>query len=296
MPLASLEELLEAGVHFGHQTKRWNPKMKNYIWGERNGIYIIDLTQTVLMLEEAYNVAKDFAARGKKIVFVGTKRQAVDIVREEAERCGAYYINRRWLGGTLTNFETIRTRIAKLRELEEMQNNGYFNRLAKKEVAMLTRQLDKLQRALGGIKEMRGMPDLLFVIDQKRELNAIAEANKTGIPVIGVVDTNSDPQNIDFVIPGNDDAIRSIRLLTRTIADAIMEGKAARDQKLEDDMKQTMKATKAAQEKAAKSTIVVEAGNPEALEDSELLAVKASSKSATAVAEPPEAAEDKAAE
>jgi small subunit ribosomal protein S2 len=277
MPLASLEDLLEAGVHFGHQTKRWNPKMKNYIWGERNGIYIIDLTQTVQMLESAYNVAKEFSARGKKIVFVGTKRQAVDIIAEEAERCGSYYINRRWLGGTLTNFETIRTRIAKLRELEEMKNNGYFDRLAKKEVAMLTRQLDKLQRALGGIKEMRGMPDLLFVVDQKRELNAVLEANKTGIPVIAVVDTNSDPQNVDYVIPGNDDAIRSIRLLTRTIADAILEGKAIRDEKLEADMKSAQKVGKVAK-------------SAEASEDSsELEPVAAgASKSATAVAEPPE--------
>lgn len=246
MPLATLENLLEAGVHFGHQTKRWNPKMKRYIWGERNGIYIVDLTQTVQMLETAYNVAKDYASRGKKIVFVGTKRQAVDIVKEEAERCGAFFINRRWLGGTLTNFETIRTRIGKLRELEEMKNGGYFDRLAKKEAAVLNRQLDKLSKTLGGVKDMRGMPDLLFVIDQKRELNAILEANKTNIPVIAVVDTNCDPDNVDYVIPGNDDAIRSIRLLSKTIADAIIEGKGIRDSQLEKDMKTLSSAKQAA--------------------------------------------------
>ena len=267
MPLATLENLLEAGVHFGHQTKRWNPKMKRYIWGERNGIYIVDLTQTVQMLEDAYNVAKDYAARGKKIVFVGTKKQAVDIIKEEAERCGAYFINRRWLGGTLTNFETIRTRIGKLRELEEMKNGGYFDRLAKKEAAVLNRQLDKLSKTLGGIKDMRGMPDLLFVVDQKRELNAILEANKTNIPVIAVVDTNCDPDNVDYVIPGNDDAIRSIRLLSKTIADAIIEGKGQRDAQLEKDMK-TLSSTKMS--KDAEETQPVEA--LEKAEEPELVA------------------------
>jgi small subunit ribosomal protein S2 len=228
MPVATLQELLEAGVHFGHQTKRWNPKMKPYIWGERNGIYIIDLTQTTQLLNDAYEVVKKAASQGKKIVFVGTKKQATDIVQEEATRCGAYYINRRWLGGTLTNFETIRTRVNKLRELEEMRNSGHFDRLPKKEVSALTRQLHKLEKSLGGIKEMRGMPDLLFVVDQKRELNAVLEANKAGIPVIAVVDTNCDPEKVDYVIPGNDDAIRAIRLITRTIADAVIEGKQLR--------------------------------------------------------------------
>lgn len=261
MPLATLEQLLEAGVHFGHQTKRWNPKMKRYIWGERNGIYIIDLTQTVQMLESAYNIAKDYASKGKKIVFVGTKRQAVDIIQEEAERCGAYYINRRWLGGTLTNFETIRTRITKLRELEEMKNSGYFERLAKKEAAVMTRELDKLTRSLGGIKEMRGMPDLIFVIDQRRELNAILEANKTNVPVIGVIDTNCDPDNVDYVIPGNDDAIRSIRLLTKTIADAILEGKGVRDAKMEEDMH--LKTKLMNQDKAQEEAIKQEEAQPE---------------------------------
>ncbi len=236
MPAATLQELLEAGVHFGHQTKRWNPKMKPYIWGERNGIYIIDLTKTTQLLSEAYEAVKKAASQGKKIVFVGTKKQASDIVQEEAERCGAYFINRRWLGGTLTNFETIRTRINKLRELEEMKNSGHFDRLPKKEVAVLSRQLHKLEKSLGGVKDMRGMPDLLFIVDQKREINAVLEANKAGVPVVAVVDTNCDPQNIDYVIPGNDDAIRAIRLITKTIADAILEGKQQRNPELEKAM------------------------------------------------------------
>ncbi len=238
MPVATLQELLEAGVHFGHQTKRWNPKMKPYIWGERNGIYIIDLTQTTQLLNEAYEVVKKAASQGKKIVFVGTKKQAADIVSEEAQRCGAFYINRRWLGGTLTNFDTIRTRINKLRELEDMKNGGHFDRLPKKEVAVLSRQLQKLERTLGGVKDMRGMPDLLFIVDQKRELNAVLEANKAGIPVVAVVDTNCDPDKIDYVIPGNDDAIRAIRLITRTIADAVLEGKQLRTPDIERSMMQ----------------------------------------------------------
>lgn len=229
MPVASLQELLEAGVHFGHQVHRWNPKMKPYIWGERNGIYIIDLTKTSQLLDEAYEFMRKAAAQGKKIVFVGTKRQASDIVEEEARRCGAYFINKRWLGGTLTNFDTIRTRINKLRELEDMRDNGHFERLGKKEVAVLTRQLNKLERSLGGIKEMRGMPDVLFVIDQRRELIAVQEAAKIGIPIVGIIDTNCSPENINYVIPGNDDATRSIRLITRKIADAILEGNANRE-------------------------------------------------------------------
>jgi small subunit ribosomal protein S2 len=230
MPVASLQELLEAGVHFGHQVHRWNPKMKPYIWGERNGIYIIDLTKTSRLLDDAYEFVRKSAAAGKKIVFVGTKRQATDIVEEEAKRCGAYFINKRWLGGMLTNYETIRARISKLRELEEMRNNSHFDRLGKKEVAVLTRQLNKLDRSLGGIKDMRGMPDLIFLIDQKRELIAVQEASKLGIPIVGIIDTNCDPGSIDYVIPGNDDATRSIRLITQKMADAIIEGNATRDQ------------------------------------------------------------------
>jgi small subunit ribosomal protein S2 len=229
MPVASMIELLEAGVHFGHQTKRWNPKMKKFIFGERNGIYIIDLQKTTVMLDKAYELVRDFAARGRNVVFVGTKKQACDIVEEEAKRCGAYFINRRWLGGTLTNFETIRTRINKLKELEEFQSSGHFDRLPKKEVASLTRQLNKLQATLGGIKTMRGLPDVIFIVDQKRELIAIQEANKLGIPIVGIVDTNCDPDAIDYVIPGNDDAIRAIKLITSKIADAVIEGKKVRE-------------------------------------------------------------------
>jgi len=229
MPTASLQELLEAGVHFGHQVHRWNPKMKPFIWGARNGIYIIDLTKTSQLLDNAYEFLKKSASMGKKIVFVGTKKQAVEIVESEAKRCNAFFINRRWLGGTLTNFDTIRTRINKLRELEEMQANGHFERVGKKEQAVLTRQLNKLTRMLGGVKDMRGMPDIIFVIDQKREEIAILEANKAKVPVVAIVDTNCNPTNVNYVIPGNDDATRSIRLLTSKMADAILEGYALRE-------------------------------------------------------------------
>ncbi|OGI17345.1 MAG: 30S ribosomal protein S2 [Candidatus Melainabacteria bacterium RIFOXYA12_FULL_32_12] len=229
MSVASMIELLEAGVHFGHQTRRWNPKMKKYIYGERNGIYIIDLQQTSQLLDEAYALVRDYAAKGKNIVFVGTKKQASEIVEEEAKRADAYYINRRWLGGTLTNFETIRSRINKLRELEEFKESGHFERLPKKEVSAMTRQLTKLSKSLGGIKTMRGMPDLIFIVDQKKELIAIQEANKIGIPIVGIVDTNCDPDAISYVIPGNDDAIRSIKLITGKMADAIIEGHQIRE-------------------------------------------------------------------
>ena len=229
MPNETLLQLLEAGAHFGHQTQRWNPKMKKYIFGERNGIYIINLEQTTELLEKACDAVKSLAAKGKNVVFVGTKKQAVDIVREEANRAGCYYINRRWLGGTLTNFETIRARINKLRELEDLKESGYFEKLPKKEAAALGKELEKLQKTLGGVKEMRGMPDVLFIIDQKKELIAIQEANKLNIPVICMVDTNSDPDNIDYVIPANDDAIRSIKLVTSKIADAVIAGKQLKE-------------------------------------------------------------------
>lgn len=229
MPVASMKELLEAGVHFGHQTRRWNPKMKPYIYGARNGIYILDLMKTSRMLDNAYEIVKELAAQGKNIVFVGTKKQASEVVEQEARRSGAYYVNRRWLGGTLTNFETIRSRINKLRELEELKESGHFDRLPKKEVASMTRQLNRLTKSLGGIKEMKGMPDAIFVVDQRRELIAIKEAKKIGIPIIGIVDTNCDPDNIDYVIPSNDDAIRAIRLIVSKIADAVIEGKSLRE-------------------------------------------------------------------
>ena len=229
MPVASIIELLEAGVHFGHQTQFWNPKMKPYIYGARNGIYILDLRKTSDLLDSAYELVRDYAAKNKNILFVGTKKQAADVVAEEAKRSGAYFVNRRWLGGMLTNFETIRGRINKLREMEEFIEAGHIEKLPKKEQAQMNRQLQKLSRTLGGIKEMRGLPDLIFVIDQKREDIAIAEANKLNIPVICLADTNADPSGVDYVIPGNDDAIRSIKLIVSKLADAVLEGKQLKE-------------------------------------------------------------------
>ena len=228
MPTASMIELLEAGVHFGHQTQRWNPKMKPYIYGARNGIYVLDLRKTTDLLDEAYAAVREFAARGKNVLFVGTKKQAAEVVAEEAQRAGAYYINRRWLGGMLTNFETIRGRVNKLRELEDFINSGHAEKLPKKEIAKLNRELGKLSKTLGGIKEMRGLPDIIFIIDQKKEDIAIQEANKLHIPVICLADTNADPDGINYIIPGNDDAIRSIKLITSKLADAVLEGKELR--------------------------------------------------------------------
>ncbi len=229
MSTASMIELLEAGVHFGHKTHRWNPKMKKYIYGSRNGIYIINLDKTSKLLDKAYEMVRDLSAKGKNIVFVGTKKQAAEVVKEEALRAGAFFINKRWLGGTLTNFETIKTRINKLKELEELRENGHFDRLPKKEVAVLTKELNKLEKTLGGIKDMKGMPHAIFIIDQKKELNAIKEAKNLNIPVIALVDTNNDPELVDYVIPGNDDAMRSIKLISSKIADAILEGKSIKE-------------------------------------------------------------------
>ena len=237
MPVASMIELLEAGVHFGHQTQRWNPKMKPFIYGSRNGIYVLDLRKTTTLLDDAYAVVREFAAKGKNILFVGTKKQAADVVAEEATRAGAYYINRRWLGGLMTNFETIRGRVNKLRELEDFIASGHIEKLPKKEVAQLQRQLAKLSKTLGGIKEMRGLPDLIFVVDQQKELIAIQEANKLNIPVICLADTNANPDNIDHLIPGNDDAIRSIKLISSKLADAILEGKVLRENKATETVK-----------------------------------------------------------
>jgi small subunit ribosomal protein S2 len=229
MPTASMIELLEAGVHFGHQTQRWNPKMKPYIYGARNGIYVLDLRKTTELLDEAYAVVREFSARNKNILFVGTKKQATEVVAEEAARAGIYYINRRWLGGLLTNFETIRGRVNKLRELEDFMASGHAEKLPKKEVAQLNRQLGKLSKTLGGIKDMRGLPDLIFIIDQKKEEIAITEANKLHIPVICLADTNANPDGIDYIIPGNDDAIRAIKLISSKLADAVLEGKTLRE-------------------------------------------------------------------
>ena len=231
MSTASLIELLEAGVHFGHQTQHWNPKMKQYIYGARNGIYILDLRKTSDLLDAAYEAVREYAAKGRNVLFVGTKKQAAEVVAEEAKRVGAYYINRRWLGGMLTNFETIRGRVNKLRELEEFMASGHAEKLPKKEQAQLNRQLAKLSKTLGGIKEMRGLPDIIFVVDQAKEDIAIAEANKLNIPVICLADTNANPDGINYVIPGNDDAIRSIKLITSKLADAVAEGKTLKENK-----------------------------------------------------------------
>ncbi|MGP4075627.1 30S ribosomal protein S2 [Halobacillus sp. K22] len=225
MSVISMKQLLEAGVHFGHQTRRWNPKMKKYIFTERNGIYIIDLQKTVKKVDEAYNYVKDVAADGGNILFVGTKKQAQDTVRDEATRCGMYYINQRWLGGTLTNFETIRKRINRLKDIERMEEDGTTDVLPKKEVVDMLKEKDRLVKFLGGIKEMKSLPDAMFVIDPRKERIAIAEAHKLDIPVVGIVDTNCDPDEIDYVIPANDDAIRAVKLLTSKMADAVLEAK-----------------------------------------------------------------------
>lgn len=224
MAVISMKQLLEAGVHFGHQTRRWNPKMSRFIFTERNGIYIIDLQKTVHKVDEAYNFVKSVAADGKDILFVGTKKQAQEAIKDEALRCGMFYVNERWLGGMLTNFKTIQTRIRRLRELEKMQEDGTFDKLPKKEVAMLNNEMEKLERFLGGIKDMKRQPGAMFIVDPKKERIAVAEAKRLGIPIIAIVDTNCDPDEIDFPIPGNDDAIRAVRLLTGKMADAVIEG------------------------------------------------------------------------
>lgn len=225
MAVVTMKQLLEAGVHFGHQTRRWNPKMAPYIFTERNGIYIIDLQKTVKKLEEAYLFVRDVAAEGGNVLFVGTKKQAADSVKEEAERAGAYYVNARWLGGMMTNFKTIRRRIARLEQLRKMQEDGTFERLTKKEAAKLNLEIEKLEKFLGGIKDMDKLPGALFVIDPRKEKIAVSEAKKLGIPVVAIVDTNCDPDEVDYVIPGNDDAIRAVKLISQTMADAIIEGR-----------------------------------------------------------------------
>lgn len=228
--IISMKQLLEAGVHFGHQTRRWNPKMAPYIFTERNGIYIIDLQRTVKKIEEAYNFIRDVSRDGGKILFVGTKKQAQEAVKEEAERCEMYYVNVRWLGGTLTNFQTIRRRVDRLKELERMEEDGSLNCFTKKEVAQLRAEREKLQRFLGGIKEMKDLPDAIFVIDPRKERIAVAEGRRLGIPIVAIVDTNCDPDEVDYVIPGNDDAIRAVRLLTSKMADAVIEGIQGQEQ------------------------------------------------------------------
>ncbi len=225
MAVVSMKQLLEAGVHFGHQTRRWNPKMARYIFTERNGIYIIDLQKTVKKLEEAYNFVRDLSVEGKSVLFVGTKKQAQDSVKEEAERAGAYFVNARWLGGMMTNFTTIRRRIERLAQLKKMEEDGTFDLLPKKEVIKLHLEIEKLEKFLGGIKEMKQLPGALFIVDPRKERIAVSEAKKLGIPIVAIVDTNCDPDEIDYVIPGNDDAIRAVKLISATMANAIIEGR-----------------------------------------------------------------------
>lgn len=229
MSVVTMKQLLEAGVHFGHQTRRWNPKMEEYIFTERNGIYIIDLQKTVKLIDTAYDYMKSVAADGGVVLFVGTKKQAQDSIEEEATRAGQYYVNHRWLGGTLTNWKTIQSRIARLKELKKMAEDGTFDVLPKKEVAVLTKQREKLERFLGGIEDMPRIPDVLFIVDPHKEQIAVKEAQKLHIPIVAMVDTNTDPDDIDYVIPSNDDAIRAVRLITSKMAGAIVEGKQGQD-------------------------------------------------------------------
>ena len=223
--VVSMKQLLEAGVHFGHQTRRWNPKMAEYIFMERNGIYIIDLQKTVKKLEEAYSFVREISANGGNVLFVGTKKQAQDAIKEEAIRCGGYYVNARWLGGMMTNFKTMRSRVDRLNQLKAMQADGTFDMLPKKEVMKHLGEIEKLEKYLGGVKEMKKLPGALFIVDTRKERNAIAEAHKLGIPVVAIADTNCDPDEIDYPIPGNDDAIRAIKLISSIMANAVLEGK-----------------------------------------------------------------------
>ena len=225
MSVVSMKQLLEAGVHFGHQTRRWNPKMAEYIYCERNGIYIIDLAKTVKKMEEAYDFVRDLAANGQTILFVGTKKQATDSVKEEASRVGMYYVNARWLGGMLTNFKTMRTRVDRLAQLKKMQEDGTFDMLPKKEVVKLELEMAKLDKYLGGVKNMKALPKAMFIVDPHKERIAVSEARKLNIPIVAIVDTNCDPDEIDYVIPGNDDAIRAVKLISGAMASAVLEGK-----------------------------------------------------------------------
>ena len=229
MSVISMKQLLEAGVHFGHQTRRWNPKMAPYIYTERNGIHIIDLQKSVGMVDDAYNAVKECVAEGGKILFVGTKKQAQDSLKTEAERCGMFYVNQRWLGGMLTNFKTIRSRIDRLKKIKKMEEDGTFEVLPKKEVLELRKEMDKLQKNLGGIEEMNEIPDMIFIVDPKKENICVQEAHTLGIPLVGIADTNSDPEDLEYIIPGNDDAIRAVKLITSAMADAVVEANQGMD-------------------------------------------------------------------
>lgn len=241
MAVISMKQLLEAGVHFGHQTRRWNPKMAPYIFTERNGIYIIDLQKTVKMIDKAYDFMREVGESGRPVLFVGTKKQAQATIRAEAERCGMFYVNQRWLGGMLTNYKTISARISRLNDIKRMEENGTFEKLGKKEVLTLRREHDRLEKFLGGIKDMKGMPAAIFVVDPKKERIAIKEARTLGIPVVGIVDTNCDPDDVDYIIPANDDAIRAVKLIASGMADAIIEARqgesmAEGEEKMEGDL------------------------------------------------------------
>ena len=249
MSVISMKQLLEAGVHFGHQTRRWNPKMKEYIFTERNGIYIIDLQKTVKKIDEAYNFVRDIAMNDGTVLFVGTKKQAQESIEQEAKRCEMFYVNQRWLGGLLTNFKTIQTRIAKLNQINKMEADGDFDLLPKKEVIQLCALREKLMKNLGGIKEMKKLPSCMFVVDPRKEHIAVMEARNLGIPIVAIVDTNCDPDEIDYVIPGNDDAIRAVKLIAGTMANAILEGRQGEDNAAEDEAA----AEKAAEEPAAEA-------------------------------------------
>lgn len=269
MSIISMKQLLEAGVHFGHQTRRWNPKMEPYIFTERNGIYIIDLQKTVKKIEKAYEFVRQLAADGGNILFVGTKKQAQDSVYEEATRSGMFYVNQRWLGGTLTNFKTIRKRINRLNEIETMEEDGTFDVLPKKETINLIREKDRLLKFLGGIRDMDKLPDAIFVIDPRKENIAIAEARKLNIPIIGIVDTNCDPDEIDHIIPANDDAIRAVRLLTSKMADAVIEGRQGVEEVIEEDAEVAESVAEESTTEEATKEVATEAEEVEETEEPE---------------------------
>lgn len=265
LSVISMKQLLEAGVHFGHQTRRWNPKMKSYIFTERNGIYIIDLQRTVKRIDEAYNYFKDIAARGEKVLFVGTKKQAQESVQKEADRCEMFYVNQRWLGGMLTNFSTIKKRINRLFELEKMEEDGLFEVLSKKEVIRLKHEKAKLDKFLSGIKHMKSLPVAVFIIDPRKERIAVAEARKLGIPIVAIVDTNCDPDEIDLIIPGNDDAIRAVKLITGKMADAVIEGKQGLQ--MREEQEKVMAEAEAAEQAAKQAEAEEQAKQAEAVEE-----------------------------
>ncbi len=255
MAVVAMKQLLEAGVHFGHQTRRWDPRMAEYIFQARNGIHIIDLQKTSKKLDEAYSFVKEQAEEGKTILFVGTKKQAQECVKEAAERCGMYYVDQRWLGGMLTNFKTIRTRVERLKELERMQEDGTFEVLPKKEVIVLKKEMEKLEKNLGGIKEMEELPGVLFVVDPKKERTAILEAKKLNIPVVGLVDTNCNPEDVDYAIPGNDDAIRAVKLIADVVANAVIEGNQGETFETSDSEEQVAEDTEKSMEEVAEEAV-----------------------------------------